>query len=126
VALSALLFFAAFLAFAVGLAHSVLGERYILIRLFRRADLPHLFGGSEFTVRILRFAWHLTTVAWWGFAAILVLLAQESLSVRSVSLVLAVTFLVTCLITLVVSRGRHLAWPIFLAIGIVSLYAAAT
>lgn len=124
-ALSALLFFAAFLAFAVGLAHSVLGERYILCRLFRRADLPHLFGGPEFTVRVLRFAWHLTTIAWWGFAAILVLLAQQSLSVRSVSLVLAVTFLVTCVITLVVSRGRHLAWPVFLAIGIVSLYAAA-
>jgi len=123
---SDLLFFAAFLTFAVGLAHSVLGERYLLIRLFRRADLPHLFGGPEFTIRVLRFAWHLTTVAWWGFAAILVLLAQQLLSVRSVSLVLAVTFLVTCVTTLVISRGRHFAWPIFLVIGIVSLYAAST
>jgi hypothetical protein len=24
----------------------------------------------------LRFAWHITTVAWWGFAAILLLLAR--------------------------------------------------
>src|SRR4249920_816458 len=77
-AVTDLLFFAAFLTFAVGLAHSVLGERYILIRLFRRTDIPHLSGGPEFTIRILRFAWHLTTVAWWGFAAILVLLAQQS------------------------------------------------
>jgi hypothetical protein len=107
------------------LAHSILGERYILIRLFRRKDLPHLFGGPEFTVRTIRFAWHLMTVAWWGLAAILVLLACESLSAHSVSCVLAVTFVVTSAITAVVSRGRHLAWPVFLIIGIVCAWAAA-
>ncbi len=61
--MAALLYFAAFLSVALGIAHSVLGERYILTRLFRRADLPKLFGSSEFTVRTLRFAWHITTVA---------------------------------------------------------------
>lgn len=55
---------------ALGAAHSVLGERYILMRLFRRADLPHLFGSDDFTKRTLRFAWHLTTVAWSGMAAV--------------------------------------------------------
>jgi len=35
----------------VGVAHSVLGERYILIRLFKREGLPKLFGGTEFTTR---------------------------------------------------------------------------
>lgn len=74
------LYFAAFLAFAVGAAHSWLGERYILMRLFRRDNLPHLFGGPEFTVRTLRFAWHLTSVAWWGFGAILVLLARRAVT----------------------------------------------
>jgi hypothetical protein len=34
---------------ALGLAHSILGERYILTRLFRRNDLPTLFGSSAFT-----------------------------------------------------------------------------
>lgn len=118
------LLIAALLTFGVGLAHSVLGERYILSRLFRRSDLPHLFGGPEFTERTLRFAWHLTTIAWWGFATILVLLAQESLSAQSVSGVAAVTFLVTSAITAVVSRGRHLAWPVFLAIGATCALAA--
>jgi hypothetical protein len=56
------------MCFAIGLAHSVLGERYILMRLFRHTDLPKLFGGTEFTIRALRFAWHLTTIAWWGAA----------------------------------------------------------
>jgi hypothetical protein len=116
---------AAFLAFAVGGVHSYLGERYILIRLFRRPDIPHLFGGPEFTTRTLRFAWHITTVAWWGFAALLALLAQRSISVQGVSLVIGITFVATCLITAIISRGRHLAWLCFLAIGVVSLCAAA-
>ena len=55
--------FAALLGFLLGVAHSVLGERYILTRLFRRENLPTLFGGTEFTTRTLRFAWHLTTIA---------------------------------------------------------------
>jgi hypothetical protein len=53
----------AFLALAVGLVHSVLGEHYILVRLLRRTDLPALFCGTEFTIRTLRFAWNLTTIA---------------------------------------------------------------
>jgi hypothetical protein len=60
---------AAVLMFLLGLAHSVLGERYLLIRLFRRPDLPTLFGGTAFTTQTLRFAWHLTTVIAWGLAA---------------------------------------------------------
>lgn len=115
---------ASFLAFGVGLAHSYLGEKYLLIRLFRRVDLPHLMGGPEFTMRTLRFAWHLTTVAWWGFAAILVLLADQSLSIRSVSWVLAITFLVSSAITAIASRGRHLAWLVFLVIGGVCAWVA--
>jgi hypothetical protein len=63
-----LYFLAAGLCIAIGLAHSVLGERYILIRFFRRTDLPKLFRGAELTIRTLRFAWHLTTIAWQGAA----------------------------------------------------------
>jgi hypothetical protein len=115
---------AAALALAVGIAHSFLGEKYILIRLFRRDDLPKLFGGTEFTVRTLRFAWHLTSVAWWGAGALLFLLPQGPVSSSTVSAVLAVTFLVSAALTLVVSRGWHLVWLAFLAIGLIALYGA--
>ena len=115
---------AAALAVALGVAHSFLGEKYILIRLFRRRDLPQLFGGTEFTIRTLRFAWHLTSVAWWGAAALLFLLAQGPLSSAAVSGVLAAVFLVSAAITFIVSRGRHLAWPVLLAIGFIALYGA--
>lgn len=118
------LLLAAALVFAVGLAHSFLGEKYILMRLFRRQDLPKLLGDATFTVRTLRFAWHLTTVAWWGFGAMLVLAAQQRLDPASTLQVLAVTMLVTSVTVLVASRGRHLAWPVFGAIGAIALYAA--
>jgi hypothetical protein len=67
---------AAGLALLLGMAHSYLGERYIIVRLLRRADLPTLFGGAEFTKHTLRFAWHLTTIAWAGFAVLLAVLAS--------------------------------------------------
>ena len=62
----------------IGLIHSYLGEKYLLIRLFRRDNLPKLLGSDWFTKRVLRFAWHLTTLAWWGFSAILYVLSNPT------------------------------------------------
>lgn len=115
---------AAFLAVALGVAHSWLGERYILIRLFRRTDLPSLFGSDRFTRRTLRFAWHLTSIAWWGFAGVLVVLARPGDPREGILRVVAATFLVHALVTAGASRGRHLAWPAFLAIAVLSWLAA--
>lgn len=112
------LILAALLALGVGAAHSVLGERYILMRLFRR-ELPPLFGDDAFTRRTLRFAWHLTTVAWWG-CALLVLLRPDPGTLRVVAAVFALSFL----IALFASRGRHLAWIVFLAIALLCGWAA--
>ena len=120
------LYLAAFLAVAVGIAHSYLGENYILVRLFQRDDLPKLFGSSKFTIRTLRFAWHLTTMAWWGFAAILIVLANQPVDSSTIGLVIGCTFLVHFAIALVGSRGRHFSWLIFLSIGILTIYATHT
>lgn len=108
---------AAALVFLLGAAHSVLGERYILIRLFRRSDLPRLFGGTAFTTRTLRFAWHLTTVIAWGLAALLWQLGQGVTDPRSLARTLAVTLLVSALLPLVITRGRHLSWLVLLVAG---------
>jgi hypothetical protein len=109
------------LAGLLGVAHSILGERYILIRLFRREDLPRLFGSGWFTRRTLRFAWHLTTIAWWGFAALLVMTARDLEVTRAnVLLVIAVTFGASGAVTALASRGRHLAWVVFLAIALLA------
>jgi hypothetical protein len=111
---------AACLIFAVGVAHSYLGERHILIRLFRRPDLPKLLGSDLFTRRTLRFAWHLTSVVWWGIAALLLTAARASsgtLTLAQVGGVVAATSLASAVVTFVGSRGQHLAWLAFLAVG---------
>jgi hypothetical protein len=112
---AAALFVAALLTFTVGLIHSVLGERFILMRLPEQAI---------FKARILRFAWHLTTIAWWGVGAMLVLASRGLLTAGNTLRVIAATMAVTSAIILVSSRGRHLAWPVFLAIAILSFWAA--
>jgi hypothetical protein len=118
------LYLAATLTIAISVAHSYLGERYILIRLFRRPDLPKLFGSDEFTINTLRFAWHITSIAWAGFAAMLIALADPPVTNRLLGSILGYTFLATSLAILVGSRGKHLAWTIFLIIAILALYAA--
>lgn len=111
-----LLYLTALLLGGIGIAHSYLGERFILQRLFRRGDLPVILGGTEFTRNTLRFAWHLTTVAWWGFAVLLVMLAHPPLSPQLVARTIASVFAIHFLVALIASRGRHLSWVVFLAI----------
>lgn len=121
--MSTLLYVAAILIVAIAMAHSYLGERYILIRLLRRDDLPRIFGSADFTARTLRFAWHLTSVAWLGFAAVLVWMAQPRASLSTLGLVIGSTFLLHFAIALIGSRARHFSWPVFLAISVLVIYA---
>ena len=108
---------AAALTVAIGLAHSYLGERYILIRLFRRDDLPPLFGSDWFTRRTLRFAWHLTTLAWCGFAGLMIVAARGA-PVTAALTVVGWTFALSALVAFAASRGRHLSWVVFLSIAL--------
>lgn len=116
---------AAILSFLLGLAHSVLGERYILIRLFRREDLPRLFGGTEFTTRTLRFAWHITTVAWWAISVILWLGGSGDLTEQATLVVIGWSFVLAGLLPLIITRGRHLSWLVLFVIGGIALSRAA-
>lgn len=119
-------YIAALLLIGVGLAHSYLGERYILIRLFRNGKIPKLFGGPEFTVNTLRFAWHITTIAWFGLAMMFIILANSNQLDRDLSGVLAVTLLTTAVTIIFISKGRHLAWIVFMITGAIALYSAST
>lgn len=116
--MSGLLYVAALLLVGLGLTHSILGEKYILIRLFRRDNLPKLFGSDDFTKRTLRFAWHITTIAWFGLAAVLVLLVQPTLNFSVIANVIGVTLLLHFVMALVGSKGKHFSWPVFLVMGV--------
>jgi len=121
-----MLYIGSFLAFFIGVVHSFLGEKYILIRLFRREDLPKLLGSDWFTKRVLRFAWHITTIAWWGFASVMYLLSRPGENLKQeVLLVTAVVFLLSGLFSAGFTRGKHISWVVFWVISAVCLYSAA-
>ncbi|MDR7308002.1 hypothetical protein [Rhodoferax saidenbachensis] len=111
-----MLLLASLLIFITGCAHSYLGERYIIMRLLKRDGLPKLFGGTEFTAGTLRFAWHITTVAWWAFALLLALASQNALSSTRVLQVIAGASVVSAALPLLFTRGKHLSWLVFLLV----------
>jgi hypothetical protein len=115
---------AALLTVLIALAHSYLGERYILIRLFRRGDLPKLLGGTRFTQDTLRLAWHITSVTALGLAGLLVALAMPGgAEPRVQGWIIGATFAVSGLVALVGSRGRHLSWIVFFSIAGLTFWA---
>jgi hypothetical protein len=111
------LILAAGLATLLAAAHSYLGERYILSRLLRRDNLPKLLGGDEFTKQTLRFAWHITSIAWLGLAALLLVMSSSPTGTeRTQARVIAAVFGISGLVAFFGSRGRHLSWIVFFAI----------
>lgn len=113
------------LLFIIGIFHSYLGEKYLLIRLFRREDLPKILGSDWFTKRVLRFAWHLTTLAWWGFSAILYVLSSPNVNVQNdILIIIAVVFVLSGMVSLLFTRGKHLSWLFFFTIAAISYYGA--
>ncbi len=123
--MSVLLVVAAAVVVLLAVAHSYLGERYLLTRLLRRPDLPKLFGNDVFTRRTLRFAWHLTSVAWCGLAVLLVQLAAAAVPTGMTLLrTIAVTFGASAVVSLVGSRGRHLSWVVFGVVAVLTWVAS--
>ncbi|WP_125716682.1 hypothetical protein [Pseudoalteromonas rubra] len=121
--MTVLLYIAAALLILVSLAHSYLGERFILIRLFKRDNLPELFGSSVFTIRTLRFAWHLTSIAWLGFAALLIALASPKFAPTMLLQIIAATFVLHSALALVLSRGKHWSWLLFAVVSVLLIVA---
>lgn len=93
---------------AVG--HSALGERALLRPLFA-AELPPLPLPPLLARRTLRFAWHLTSLAWLALAWALLTTEQAAPAV-------AVLMLVSGVVTFASTRGAHFAWALFLAGGL--------
>lgn len=90
--------------------HSVLGERLLLRPLFA-AGLGPTPIGPTLARRTLRFAWHLTSVAWLALAWLAPRLRPRELAAVGVAL------LASGAIALVAARGRHFAWALFVVGG---------
>lgn len=108
----------------IGLVHSYLGERYILTRLFKR-ELPKLFGSDTFTKQVLRFAWHLTTIAWFGFAAILASLYFGAENSSAILLyIISLVFLISGAMSFGYTKGKHYSYIVFWSVSLICAYVA--
>jgi hypothetical protein len=95
--------------------HSYIGETRLLQQLLARPDLPVLQGSVDYTKAIIRWAWHLTSVAWLGFAAIFIGLTQTPSEGRQILLMILTGVLgLSGIVAFTATRGRHLAWVFFL------------
>ncbi len=95
---------------ALAAMHSFLGERRILVPLL--AQTWTVAVPRPAADRILRFAWHITSIAWLGLAAAVVGLSP--------GLVVGLVCLPTAAIVFG-SLRTHPAWPIFLLAGLAGL-----
>ncbi|MBX3175069.1 MAG: hypothetical protein KF709_11690 [Gemmatimonadaceae bacterium] len=119
-----------FLLLGAAMAHSLIGEKVILKRLFRRTedrDEPARRATDDPTLRAtLRLAWHSLSVALAGFAVLLTtaafLPASDAVGSALVGPV-AVTMLALALLSLGIARGRHVGWMWYAAAAVAALSA---
>ncbi len=103
---------------AIGsLIHSWLGERQLLGPVLSAERHNGSLAEGSSARRVLRFAWHLTSLAWLALGAILVALALSPPNFLGVSVLLIVTVVLWLngLITLLAGGVRHIGWPLFFA-----------
>ena len=110
---------AGILAALLGISHSWIGERLIVQPVLAVEDLPKLRGSRRGMAKIVRFAWHLTSVYFVAMGTILFHYSRNPKDAAVMALI-AATYFVSAVVTFGASRGRHYAWPVFLIIGSVA------
>lgn len=112
-----MLIIAATLTLLVGLFHSIAGEKRLIRPLLATPGLPTLGHGSWYVRALVRTAWHLTTLTWWGLAAMMVTIHSGPAPRHAALLwILCTVFAISGLAALVLSRARHPAWLAFLPV----------
>lgn len=114
----ALLLMAALLAVTAAV-HSVVGERRLIGPVLARRDGILKSPLARF---ILRFAWHITSVAWVVIALILLALVLDPPAVRWWATIgTGTAFTAIGAFTAISSCGRHIGWPLLVGIGVTAL-----
>lgn len=102
---------AAGLLVVVGAAHSLVGERVIVRPAIADTRWTRSIGPVA-SAKVVRFAWHLTTLAWWALAAVVWGL-DPAAAIGLVGL--------TAAVAIIAMLPGHLAWPAFAAIALLGL-----
>ncbi len=107
---------AAFMVTTAGV-HSVLGYRRLIVPLLRRREGPL---SDPLSRRIIRFAWHATSV--------LMLISAAAIAwpgtPNALLIVIGSGWLATGLFNATYTKGRHIAWPALSGAGIFALIGA--
>jgi hypothetical protein len=112
----ALLLVAALLLIVTSAVHSVVGERRLLGPVLARREGILKSSLARF---VLRFAWHITSVAWAVIALILLALVLDPPAVRWWAAAgTGAAFTAIGTFTAISSRGRHIGWPFLTGIGL--------
>lgn len=116
-----LLTIAAILAFATVLVHSIVGEKRLISPLVTAGDGVMQ---EDLAKQVVRFAWHFTSIL--GLIAVYILaMAAYDFAAADVTL-LAVTgsaFLIAGIYDAIVTKGKHIGWPMLAAVGALTLFA---
>lgn len=118
------------LLLGAAVVHSLVGEKVVLARLFRRAadrEEPSRRASDDPSLRAtLRLSWHSLSVALAGFAALMLTAAfqapSDAVGWALVRLV-AATMLALVLLSLLIARGRHVGWMWYAAAAVAALSA---
>jgi len=120
-----MLILAAVLLVILCLAHSLLGEKYIISHIVKLDDFPARTGDVRLTHAVIRLAWHATSILWLGLAGLLLTyhIGTDD-PVRAFLIMMCGVFAVSGVISLVGIKGRHPSWFFFLAIAALCGWAA--
>ena len=118
------LLIAAVVLFFIGIMHTVLaewkGERTLVRRITQLRLLDSSDSQDLLARRIVRLAWHLTSLTWCGIAAALTYLsfAEQTESLKIVVRILGSTFFLHSVLSLAIARGKHPSWYLFLIVSV--------
>jgi len=113
------LLLASILSFILVLGHTLRGEWVGERTLVRRITNLSLFDDEEKDARakrVVRVAWHVPSIAWGGIGAILFYAALIDMTGPTIIIIriISITFFASAVFSLIVNRGKHASWILFL------------
>jgi hypothetical protein len=116
-----LLLWAAALCLVAAVIHSVLGEQKLL-----RPQLAAPTGVMENPLarQVTRLAWHWTSALWLLVGGLLAAAAYGDITASWLVIAVGAVHLIAGIADAVITKGRHIGWPLIVLIGALTLFSA--
>lgn len=114
-----LLYISAVLALVTILVHSIVGEKRLITPL---VNSDHGVMEADLAKQVVRFAWHFTSII--GLIAVYILFDAARDFAAADKTLLIITggaFLIAGIYDAIVTRGKHIGWPLLAAIGFLTI-----